>query len=99
MTKAIQEAYYLQARNPSDNSTLIELADEINLSVTTFEKDLLSDKTQRLLLEEISHTRDIFVESYPSLVLKVGDSLHNIANDYTAPKAMLSIIKTHLISK
>ncbi|MEH6582582.1 MAG: DsbA family protein, partial [Halioglobus sp.] len=41
MIDAIQQAYYLRAMNPSDNSTLIALASELGLDVTQFSEDLL----------------------------------------------------------
>ena len=42
MTLAIQKAYYMQARNPSDYETLIELAGEIGADKTKFSKDITS---------------------------------------------------------
>lgn len=96
MTDAIQKAYYQQARNPSDNSTLIELADEIGLSVSEFEKDLLSDETDKILTDEINFCRDIFAESYPSLVLKTKDNLTLISIDYNNSQKMLEIINENL---
>ena len=40
MFEAIQRAYYQEARNPSDNATLVALADEIGLDKRRFEYDL-----------------------------------------------------------
>ena len=53
MTQEIQKAYYQEARNPSDNSILIELANNIGLSIDTFKTDLVSEETQKQLIEEI----------------------------------------------
>ncbi|MEM7565558.1 MAG: DsbA family protein, partial [Pseudomonadota bacterium] len=45
MTARVQQAYYLEAKNPSDNQTLIDLAEEIGLKSKRFSEDLVSDAT------------------------------------------------------
>ena len=47
MIDAIQQAYYLRAMNPSDNSTLINLAEELGLNRHQFAADLRSPETSR----------------------------------------------------
>lgn len=96
MTKEIQKAYYQNALNPSDNSTLIKLADNLNLSLEKFEKDLLSEGTQEKLIEEIHFCRELFAESFPDLVLQVGDEHFSIPLDYSNSKTMLEEIKRRL---
>jgi len=96
MTKAIQYAYYQGARNPSENSTLIELADELNLDVVRFKEDLVSKKTEEHLLDEIRLSRELYVESYPSLVLQRGDELFSIKVNYNNSDVMLEEILRHL---
>jgi len=97
MTQAIQRAYYQQARNPSDNSTLIELADELNLSISEFKKDLLSDETEEQLKTEINLSRELFAESFPSLVLNDGHELHSIKLNYNNSQEMLNEINKILL--
>ena len=96
MTKEIQKAYYQKALNPSDNSTLIKLAEKLNLSLEKFEKDLLSSETQEKLIEEIHFSRELFAESFPNLVLQVGDKHFSILIDYNNSKIMLEEIKQRL---
>jgi putative protein-disulfide isomerase len=48
MTERIQRAYYLEARNPSDDSTLIELAADIGLDCERFADDLASADAQAM---------------------------------------------------
>lgn len=94
MTKAIQRAYYQEARNPSDTITLLELADEIGLNVLYFEKDLSSTKVDNELQYELDFSRALFVESYPSLVLKVENENFLISINYTNSEEMLDKIKS-----
>lgn len=93
MTKAIQRAYYQEARNPSDESTLIELAQELNLSADDFKKDLISAEIQEKLIDEINLTRELYVESFPNLVLKTGNKIHSIKLDYNNSEVVLNVIK------
>jgi len=98
MTKAIQTAYYLQARNPSDIETLVELADELGLDVAQFKQDIASSVTQQQLEKEIELSRELHAESFPSLVLQVGASHWPVPIDYLAVSPMLELIN-HLTEK
>ena len=93
MTTAVQRAYYTQARNPSDETTLFELAAEIGLDDALFKKAFHSESVQQQLLAEIQASRDLNVSSFPSLVLKVGDSEWHIPVDYTDSASMLELIE------
>ena len=70
MVYAIQLAYYQQARNPSDDTTLCELADEMGLDKAQFLADLNSKETQADLLGQIRFARKIGGNSFPSLFLQ-----------------------------
>lgn len=99
MTKEIQKAYYEEAKNPSDLSTLINLAQNLNLSVESFKSDLVSEKTQNTLLEEINLSREMFAESFPNLLLKIENDIYSIRLDYNNSKTMLNKINYLLTSK
>ena len=92
MTAAIQTAYYTQARNPSDDATLIDLADEIGLNHTDFTAALNSDETQRELLSEMELTTELAVRSFPSLLLKMENSVWTIPINYTQSDKMHQLI-------
>ena len=70
MIEAIQEAYYLNAQNPSNADTLIALAKDIGMDEKKFELDLKSQKIEDELQEELNFRRSLYVRSFPSLVLK-----------------------------
>jgi len=96
MILAIQHAYYLQARNPSDTETLIELADDIGLDVDRFGSDLHSDETQSLLKREIIFARKIGGNAFPMLLLGNNNSYHQVLIDYNHPENMLNEINQFL---
>lgn len=98
MTTAIQNAYYQQARNPSDIETLVELANELGLDVNTFKEDISSVATQKALEDEIELSRELHAESFPSLVFEMGSATWTVPIDYNNVKPMLELIR-HLIEK
>jgi len=95
MIFAIQQAYYLQARNPSDAEVLIELAGEIGLDQARFEIDLSAEQTQRKLLDEITFGRSIGVQGFPSLVLQDADGYRVLGYDYNDPEVVLAQLLVH----
>lgn len=92
MTRAVQQAYYTEARNPSDISTLIELAAEIDLDQRAFRADLASEETDRQLAREIAECRSLGIEGFPSLLLIDGRSRQLLPIDYNDPQPMLRLI-------
>jgi len=93
MTLAIQKAYYLQARNPSDYETLIELAGEIGADKTKFSKDVASSETDKILKEEIQQSKSLELKSLPSLVFVNGEKKIKIEPDYLDAEVMLDKIE------
>jgi len=82
MIEAIQQAYYLQARNPSDISTLVDLAVDIGLDRTRFAAELTGAEVQRRLEEEIALAHNAPINGFPSLVVHVPLGMRPIKLDY-----------------
>lgn len=89
MILALQTAYYLQARNPSDESTLVSIAGETGLDPARFAADLGSEPTDRQLQQEIASARRMAVDGFPSLVLEEGAGLRPLRIDYRDPNVVL----------
>lgn len=90
MTHRIQQAYYVEAKNPSDDSVLIELARDIGLDAEKFTLDLNSEKVQNMLQQELMYTRNLGLNSFPSLAFQVKNNVYSIALDYNNMKSMLA---------
>ncbi|NOR51545.1 MAG: DsbA family protein, partial [Gammaproteobacteria bacterium] len=73
MTYAIQNAYYQLAKNPSDNSLLVNLAEALGLEREPFEVALESEKIEQQLQQEMALARSMGVDSYPSLILQINE--------------------------
>ena len=93
MIEAIQEAYYLNAMNPSDASTLIKLAEQIGMDKNKFEEDLKSEKIEEDLTNELNFRRSLHVRGFPSLVLKYKKEIYPINIQFGDHKLMLKQIE------
>jgi putative protein-disulfide isomerase len=93
MIAAIQRAYYLEARNPSDDGTLIELAAALGLARADFERLLNDPATQGALDAEMAEARALGATSFPSLRLRLGDSAWPVPVDYTDSRPMREAIE------
>ena len=89
MIKAIQEAYYLRALNPSDDDVLIQIATELKnalpeqkIDIEKFSKDLNSDAINQDLENQILLSRKLNHRGFPSLVLVHNNTPHFIEHDY-----------------
>jgi putative protein-disulfide isomerase len=70
MIRLIQHAYYREAKNPSDYSVLIALADSLGLDGNQFAADLDSPQTVAELNRQIAFSRRLGVPGFPSLVCR-----------------------------
>jgi putative protein-disulfide isomerase len=70
MIRSIQKAYYCDARNPSDDSVLIDLAVSLKLDRERFTEDLGSPETLGELNRQVAFARRLGVRGFPSLVLE-----------------------------
>ena len=94
MIEAIQKAYYLDARNPSDTETLVSIARDIGCDSGLFAEQLNSEPMQQQLREDMSLTHQLGVRGFPSIVLQIADgSLYSIGVNYNDPAAMLEQVE------
>ncbi|RKZ34321.1 MAG: DsbA family protein [Gammaproteobacteria bacterium] len=96
MILAIQQAYYLDARNPSDTSTLVELAQEMGLDAQRFAADLDSEDVRRLHVDDLVRGEGYGVQGYPSLLLDMSGQVQHIPYDYTDPTPSLNAVRRAL---
>ena len=89
MSKAIQHAYYLNARNPSDDDTLISLADDIGLDCKRFATDLHSEEIRAEHQRQMHRCLQLGIQGYPSLVLAQGDTAQRVTLDHNSADATL----------
>ncbi len=93
MVDAIQNAYYQQALNPSDNNVLIALAEKIGLPDKEFQNRFLAEQTQLILEQQLAQCQQMNARSYPSLILKVGTGYWPVSIDYHNSDVILDNIR------
>ena len=94
MTEGIQKAYYLNAQNPSNEDTLIKIAQDIGLNKDTFKADLKSTEVNNLLLDQIEMIKTMPISGFPSLVLVEVGLLKRIKIDYLESNYIINQIIT-----
>jgi len=90
MLLAIQQAYYLQAKNPADDGVLIACAEQLGLDKNDFAELLNHPSTQQQLLMEIKLARGMGANSFPSIVLQQGEHTRLLRYDYNDPQVLLN---------
>ena len=93
MIESIQKAYYLNAKNPSIDETLINIAGSLGLDEEKFAADLNSDETQQQLQKEINFGRQIGAQGFPSMILEKDGRYEYVPLDYNDPSAALKLIE------
>lgn len=96
MIQAIQHAYYLDARNPSDISTLVDLATAIGLDRVLFAAEIAGAAVQAQLNEEITLARNAPINGFPSLLIHTPQGLHPVKLDYRDAAPMRQQIESIL---
>ncbi|MDC0447260.1 DsbA family protein [Gammaproteobacteria bacterium] len=92
MINLIQHAYYIDAKNPSDDSTLIGLASKLDIDIEQFKKTLNDNETQSLLLKDISIAKQLGAQGFPSLLYKDSKEIRPLQIDYNNPRIILDQI-------
>ena len=100
MVLAIQEAYYLQASNPSDESVLVDCAVSIGFDREQFVVQLHHPITQQRLLDDMALYRALAMSTgatgFPSLVLDSHRRQVAVPIDYNNPSVSLDFIQLAL---
>lgn len=87
MSKAIQSAYYCEAKNPSLDQTLFDCANSIGLDTERFQGLLLSNQTEQALLQHLSITQQLQVSGFPAVFyLNKDNQAHPLTLGYCTAK-------------
>ena len=80
-------------KNPSDDETLIAIADRLGLDVAQFSTELNSDETQQQLMKEIQFGQNIGARGFPSMILEEDGAYHYVPLNYNDPESALNYIQ------
>ena len=90
MFHRIQQAYYLEARNPVDSETLVALAGDIDLDGERFAADLASDAIEEALQEDFHLRRRFQATAFPSLVLQIKETYRWLSRGWEESNTVLA---------
>lgn len=96
MIQAIQHAYYLEAKNPSNIDTLIDCAQQIDLCAQIFTDMINSQEVNDLLIQQMSDAINMQAQGFPSLILENNDQFEFIFIDYNNADVMINQVQQHL---
>ncbi len=96
MVEALQQAYYRQARNPSEDATLIELADEIGLDAARFADELHSPEVARRLQADFDFKDRLGVQGFPTLVAEINERFYALTIGYAPAEVLLGRVEKML---
>lgn len=96
MIEKIQQAYYLNAQNPSDDSTLIEIAESLGLDEKQFASDLNAAETQQELDAEMLMGRQLGARGFPSMILLKDQQAQYLPLDYNSSENTINMIKSSI---
>jgi putative protein-disulfide isomerase len=96
MIQQIQKEYYVNAKNPSNEDTLVSAARKVGLNIPTFLIDLYSPETLSLFNDDLGKRNDLNIHSFPSLVLETNNKTIKIPIDYNSPESILKYISINL---
>lgn len=94
MLQAIQQGYYLHAKNPSELESLTAFAVQIGLEAESFQNSMKSESIEKQLQCDINLARQLPMQGFPSLVLQVNGEDHAIKLDYMQPEISLQHIQS-----
>ena len=97
MFNALQRAYYLEARNPSDAETHIALAEELGLDLHRFADDLVSSRVEELLQAEFAQRRLMGVREFPSMLLEIEGDYSDVMRGWASSDTVLDRLRCLLI--
>lgn len=90
MVAAIQQAYYTQALNPSDRSTLVDICRKLGGDAELFSQKLDDPETQEALNQHRQLASQLGAEGFPALLLAIEDKVYPIAYGYTDGAALIT---------
>ena len=96
MFSALQRAFYLEARNPSDSETQIELAEKLGLEVNRFADDLVSSQVEEMLQADFVQRRLMEVREFPSMLLETEKGYANVLRGWASLDTVLDRLRSLL---
>lgn len=97
--KLLQKRFYFENKNPLVLETFLQIAEELNIDKQLFQERFNSDEYKMLVKEDFENANQLGVNSFPTILLQVGDNTHLIAKGYAESSNMVEKIQNLLASE
>ena len=98
MFQAIQRAYYVEARNPAEIDTLIQISREIQIDPGQFSIDLIANHTDTLLHKDFELRRSLEANKFPTMILEYNENIFWLAYGYEKEEVVVDLLNSALLS-
>lgn len=89
MAQAVQQAYYLEAKNPSDSSVLTALATSIGIDATEFAIQLDAENTHQQLKQHMMISQQLDVSGFPALRAVKDQQAIRVSDGYCSSEEVI----------
>ena len=86
--KAVQHAFYADARDVSQRSMLAEIAEQQGLPRGNFETAFDSEEMREAARLDFAQTQAWGIRGFPAVIAEAGGSLHMVAQGYLPVEAL-----------
>jgi putative protein-disulfide isomerase len=93
MAQAVQQAYYLEAKNPSDSSVLTALATSIGIDATEFSIQLDAENTHQQLKQHMMISQQLDVSGFPALRAVKDQQAIRVSDGYCSSEEVIKRLR------
>lgn len=94
--KLLQKRFYFENQNPLALETFLQIAEELDMDDGVFQERYNSDEYKMLVKQDFENANQLGVNSFPTILLQLGDDRHLIAKGYAESSNMVERIKNLL---
>ena len=80
--KAIQAAFYVDQKDTTQQSTLLELASQFGVDIDVFQVQFQTEELKNKTFSHFQKTRAYAIRGFPSLILESSDEKYNLTHGY-----------------
>lgn len=80
--KAVQSAFYAKNKNTHDIQTYLDIAEDLAIDKTAFQKSFESDEMKALIRRDFERTAEMGVAGFPTVLIRDGETLFMVAKGY-----------------
>jgi len=92
--EAAQKAYYMEARNPSEQAVLVDIAEEIGIDRKDFEGRFTSEEVAVEFQRDLTFCRQIGISGFPTLLFGSEDGYSIVCHGYTPFEPVMERIES-----